>query len=78
MKTEDAGILWLILCLLCRSLGVASEEIVHLTLGAFQPTPRAGFVWDSGVLEFSGAILDSNIWLLKSTGSGHPSGLPFY
>ena len=57
---------------------MASAETMHLTLGAFQPTPRAGFVWDSGVLEFSDAILDSNVWLPKSTGSGHPSGLPFY
>lgn len=77
VKTKDAGIRWFILCLLCRSLEVASEERVHLTLGAFQPTPRVGFVWDSGVLEFSDAVLDSNVWLLKSTGSGHPSGLPF-
>ena len=64
VKTKGLGVRWVILCLLCRSLEVASEEIVHLTLGAFQPSPRAGFVWDSGVLEFSGAILDSNIWPL--------------
>lgn len=34
---------------------------MHLTLGAFQLTSRTGFVQ---VMEFSGAIFDSDIWPL--------------